>query len=127
MRKYVKYNGKTESFRGCSSPHVLSRGRVYVVRSQNMMSDQTNYCLDGVNGEFNSVWFDEMPVFFAFSPYVPELGTAMKLVRLEKNGDDLQPIAVFTSDAMNIEEIANDTYRILTKNSVYIVQLFQQR
>ncbi len=123
MKKYVKYNGRTESFRPCTASAMLVRNHVYTMHSQVVMIDQTNYFLEGVRGEFNSVWFDEVPVYFAYSKEEPEYGHAMHLIRLEKTESGVQPIAVLTSDAVSIEQIANDTYRVLTNNSVYIVQM----
>ena len=123
MKKYVKYNGRTESFRPCTAPAMLVSNNVYIVHSQVIMTDQTNYFLEGVRGEFTSVWFDEVPVYFAYSKEEPEYGHAMQLIRLEKNESGVQPVAVLTSDAVSIEQIANYTYCVLTSNSVYIVQI----
>lgn len=59
MRKHVIYNGGTEAMYYTTDPKVLEKGKSYEVIGQNVGRFQTNYILNGVAGEFNSVWFNE--------------------------------------------------------------------
>lgn len=54
----VKYNGGNLSYYGCSNPKVLKTGKVYKVVAIEDRGWQTDYTLKGVQGAFNSVWFD---------------------------------------------------------------------
>ncbi len=56
----LRYNGGTESFYGSDSPAVLNEGDVYKTTSIKVMNFQTNITLEGIAGEFNSVWFEEV-------------------------------------------------------------------
>ena len=60
MAKKVRYNGGTQSYLGCSEPTVLVVGKEYEVISSTDRGWQTNYTLNGIKGNFNSVWFDEV-------------------------------------------------------------------
>ena len=62
MAKKVRYNGGTQSYYGCSDPSKLVVGKEYEVVRSRVRSWQTDYTLKGVDGEFNSVWFDEVTV-----------------------------------------------------------------
>ena len=73
MKKIVAYNGKTESFFPCGDPTMLSTEKVYEVTSQTDLGSQTNYTLKGVDGEYNSSWFEDVPpmkIATAISPPV---------------------------------------------------------
>ena len=59
MSKKVSYNGGTESWYSCTEPTALVVGQQYEVTSEEVLSWQTNYTLKGVEGSFNSVWFNE--------------------------------------------------------------------
>ena len=75
MTKQVRYNGGTESYYGCSDPINLVVGEEYEVVFSRERGWQTDYTLKGVDGEFNSVWFDEVSsddkVYMAISQEVP--------------------------------------------------------
>lgn len=60
MAKKVRYNGGTESYYGCSDPTNLVVGKEYEVVLSKDRGWQTDYILKGIDGEFNSVWFDEV-------------------------------------------------------------------
>ncbi len=123
MRRFVKYNGRTETFRPCDSPRVLTPGRIYVISEIEVMSDQTNYTLLGIEGEFNSVWFDEVMVYLAYTPIKPVLGYPMRLFRMEKKDGDMEPCEVLTSEVQDITEISKDICFAVTYNTVYILQI----
>ncbi len=59
MAKKVRYNGGTESsYDGCSAPTDLVVSKEYEGVHSADRSCQTDYILDSVGGEFNSIWFD---------------------------------------------------------------------
>lgn len=58
--KIVTYNGKTFTYEDCSSPKDLKIGEEYVVKYSISTDYQTNYKLYGVEGIFNSIWFDDV-------------------------------------------------------------------
>ena len=60
MAKKVRYNGGTQSYYDCSDPTNLVVGKEYEVVLSRDRGWQTDYTLKGVDGEFNSVWFDEV-------------------------------------------------------------------
>ena len=58
MAKYVRYNGGTRKATTCDGPNCLNKEELYTVILERDKGYQTNYILAGVDGEFNSVWFD---------------------------------------------------------------------
>ena len=78
MAKKVRYNGGTQSYYGCSDPTNLVVGKEYEVVYARDRGWQTDYTLAGIDGEFNSVWFDEITseekVYMALSREVPTVG-----------------------------------------------------
>ncbi len=126
MGKFVRYNGGTESYYGCSEPTNLVVGKVYEVINENDRGWQTDYTLKGVSGYFNSCWFDEVDsknTFMAFSNKVPTVGERYECNRLEFICDNPKLVSCITSTVKDILYIGNNTYRVLTANSVYIVQV----
>ena len=73
MEKIVAYNGKTDFFFPCGDPSLLSTDKVYEVTSCTDLGVQTNYTLKGIDGVYNSSWFDDVPpmqIATAISPPV---------------------------------------------------------
>lgn len=60
MTKLVRYNGEKVSYKGCDSPTNLVNGKVYEVLQEIDLDWQTNYTLKELDGEFNSIWFEEV-------------------------------------------------------------------
>lgn len=131
MAKIVRYNGGTESCYSCTKPDMLVVGRKYEVIYIKKSSWHTEYTLKGVKGEFNSVWFDEVEeesdsfpqTFLAVSNSIPVEGESYECSRLEKVGCIWHLQAVATSTVQLVEQIADNTYRVTTRNSVYITEV----
>lgn len=121
--KYVKYNGGTQSYYGCSDAKLLSRNFIYEVVQIEDKGWQTNYTLNGVDGYFNSVWFDEVPVYIAVSKSIPELLKPYKCCKICATNDTISYQKVTTSIVMRLIPISSNTYHVITENSVYIVQV----
>ena len=127
MKKQVIYNGRTKRQSGCTNPSVLKKGKIYEVIGENVKLFRTYYTLKGVEGQFNSVWFEEIPnypeTFLAIGITVPSPGESCFLYALE----EIDEIAKFgyrnTSTVQSVEPIGNKTFRVVTENSIYILQI----
>ena len=93
MAKIVRYNGGTQYFYPCTKPYMLVVGREYEVIHAKVSDCHTEYTLKGVEGEFNSVWFDEVEdnnsfatTYLAVSYDIPEKGESYACSRLEYRG-----------------------------------------
>ena len=127
MAKKVRYNGGTQSYYGCSNPSNLVVGKEYEVVLTSDRGWQTDYTLKGVNGEFNSVWFDEVfsedKVYMAISYEVPAIGKRYSCYKMEFVNGQPKLIAWSTSTVKGINYMGNNIYQVTTSNSVYIVNV----
>lgn len=123
MTKLVQYNGEKLSFRNCSDSTLLVVGKVYEVLQEKDFGFQTNYTLKGVKGEFNSVWFDEikMPVVMALSHKHPELHKPLENLLMFNKNEVRQVLK--TTPVQKIEKVEGNVFKILTKNTIYIIQV----
>ena len=119
--KKVVYNGNTLTYYPCSDPSRLVLGKVYNVVHENVGSWQTNYFLEGVEGSYNSVWFDVYkPVYIAYSSEYPKKGYSYRCSRISMfSGFE----RIHTSNVQDITLLGACTYKVETKNSIYIVQV----
>ena len=126
-KKVVRYNG--ESMMGsypCSNPSNLVVGKEYEVVLARDKGYQTNYTLKGVDGEYNSVWFDdvfndEKKIYLGFSKALPQIGERYNCTRLEFVLGSLRLVAWSTSKVQEIEYLGGNVYRVTTLNNIYIV------
>lgn len=116
MAKRVAYNGGTESYGPSSNPAVLKKGKIYEVIKEEQHRWYTRYYLKGIEGAFNSCWFSK-PEYFAVSEEVPEVGKTLTLALVGAT-DKLRTTAIG-----NVEEVGEFVYKVITKNSVYYVQV----
>ena len=125
MAKYVRYNGDTISYKGCDSPLILEKGKVYEVQFEEDLGWQTNYKLKGLNGNFNSVWFNEVeiPVVMALSNEQPKLKESMKDILCFIKNDKLYIKTQKTTPVQSIEKIEENIFKVFTQNTIYIVQV----
>lgn len=120
--KLVRYNGLKESYMGCDSPKNLTLGKTYIVEGENDLGYQTNLTLQGVPGEYNSVWFDEVrtkPVYEGFIRKIPQVSMRCEGYRVENN----KVVSISTSRVESVERLSGNTYRVVTRNSVYYMRL----
>ncbi len=80
MAKYVRYNGGTRKATTCDDPKCLNKENLYTVILERDKGYQTNYILAGVDGEFNSVWFDIVEE----TPETAEIGVSGEIPRVAK-------------------------------------------
>ena len=121
---YVIYNGGTQSYYGCSDPWRLIKGKEYKVIGKSDRGWQTDYYLQGIPGAYNSVWFDEiLPVYFATSNKAPVEGERYRCNKLSLDGLNGELIGWHTSRVKSVELIGQNTYKVLTQNSIYLVTI----
>lgn len=127
MAKKVRYNGGTQSYYGCSESSNLLLGEEYVVVHAKDLGWQTNYILEGIDGEFNSVWFDEVSsddnVYVAISHEVPAIGKSFHCHKVEFINGNPKLSSWSTSTVKAINYMGNNIYQVTTCNSVCIVKV----
>ena len=125
MKKILMYNGGKDSYYGCDDPEVLTKGTLYeIVAEEDVRGFQTNYTLKGIDGKFNSVWFDEPNTYFAYTDTIPVEGELMKkIIRFE--GTDITSIK-HTSMVHYVEPITSDVYKVYTQNTLYVVKVLNE-
>ncbi len=121
--RLVKYNGNTATYQSCSSPALLEEGEFYEVVSMDVGECQTNYRLKGIDGYFNSVWFDDVKVGFVIATKMPKIGERFLCYEYTPNANKYFRTTVLTSRVRKIEQLTNKGYKIYTLNSCYIVHL----
>ena len=127
MAKKVRYNGGTQSYYGCSDPTNLVVGKEYEVVLSRDRGCYTRYTLKGVDGEFNSVWFDEVSsddkVYMAIAHEVPAVGERYSCYKMKFINGQPKLVTWFTSTVKEINYMGNNIYQVTTRNSVYIVNV----
>lgn len=124
VKRFVRYNGGTKSYYGCTKPTELIKGKIYEVTNDDDRGSQTDYTLKGVEGYFNSCWFDEVKnTYVAIANEKPIRGTKCRLAKIEAIDGEHRLRNVTTSTVKEVNEIGNNVYEVVTCNSVYFVQV----
>lgn len=128
MKKFVRYNGGTQSYYSCSDPKNLVIGKEYEVTSINVRNWQTDYTLKGINGNFNSVWFDdilsERETVMAFSSTVPKIGEKIAYQFVYPNQNEtFFLINENTEKIEKVKHIINNIYLANDSKKIYIFQV----
>ena len=122
--KNVIYNGGTNSYYGCSDATNLVVGKLYKVIREIDLGFQTNYELEGVNGKYNSVWFTDVEslpqTYLAFGFAAPVEGKSCECYRILPTGSQEH---CFTSEVKHVSIVGKNTYKAVTRNSIYIVTI----
>ncbi len=129
--KVVVYNGGMDSYYSCSDYRKLEIGKRYVVISANERSWQTDLSLKGVEGEFNSVWFDEVKEYglkkewLAVATLYNQPDTFVgKRVLLQRIHVDTKLVeTVTTSEIIRVRNLYGNIYLFETTNSVYVTKV----
>ena len=130
----VRYNGGTDSYYGgTQNTSNLVKGQVYNVIRMIVLRSETRLILEGVDGEFNSVWFDEVPsddkTYMAYSDEVPEVGKPMNCIRLDLSNDSDGFVECITSPVQKVSKVYDKDdhplYRVTTRNSVYMLTIYR--
>ena len=123
-KKILMYNGGKDSYRECSDPDLLVKGKFYEIVAKKDLGFQTNYLLNGLAGEYNSVWFSEPTSCFAYSNTIPVEGKSMEHI-IRFTGINVEKI-IHTSPVRCVEQIASDSYKVYTQNTLYIVKVINK-
>lgn len=121
--RYVKYNGGTDSFYSSSNPSCLVKGYIYKVVKEEWYPSRCEYTLEGIRGHFNSVWFDDLPTYFAYVNKTPLVGDNLDVVRYDIEENHVSFGHYYTSEVKYLERLGYNTYMAVTLNTVYIVQV----
>lgn len=124
--KWVRYNGGVVSSYPCAKPNKLKIGKAYEVKEELSFG---RIILVGYEGEFPSSWFDKVspkykPSFMAFSCNTPQKGMQYSCTKILL--DDYGKASfeeVKTSPVTDIYIVAEETYRVETMNTIYIVRI----
>lgn len=127
MAQKVRYNGGTKQLYPCSDPTNLVVGKEYEVVCYVEHSWHAEYTLKGVEGSFNSTWFDKVSsknkTYMAFAHEVPAIGKSLHCYKMEFSNEKINFIEWFTSPIRNVHYMGDNIYHVSTRNSVYIVNL----
>ncbi len=124
MKKLVVYNGDTAYYYPCSDPRTLEKGKTYEVVSIAQSSWHTEYKLNGIEGEFNSIWFDEVTnnIELAFSEEIPVVGKRYRCKKIKSEMNGITVVPMYTSTVQHVSFI-DGVYIVKTVNSVYCVKI----
>ena len=128
MVKKVRYNGEAESYYPCAKPgNVLVKGQEYEVIAVTDLGCQTNYTLKGIEGFFNSTWFDVVSyddsLYMAVSYFMPVIGERFKCFKAVLLDGAFKFIEWDTSAVKEIIPMGNNIFSVKTLYSTYIVQV----
>lgn len=121
MTKKVVYNGETVSYTGSTNPKVLQKGWMYEVERVDVGKWQTDYKLKGIDGLFNSIWFDDVPAYLAVASEKPEVGQRIYGIKVFKNGKWEK--YRYTSMVEEVRKISETIYEATTAHTIYVVQV----
>ncbi len=125
-KKIVRYTGAVSTHYPCSSPTLLIAGQEYEVLNEDDRIWQTDYTLKGINGHFNSSWFEDVKkdiTHIAISNLVPTIGHRYMCSILEFVGGMWKTREIKTSTVMDVHKIGDNLYEVTTVHSVYLVQI----
>ena len=94
-----------------------------VLRFVVKLSNPNNYTLKGVDGYFNSVWFDDVKIGLVIATKAPKIGERFLCYEYAPNANKYFRVTVLTSRVRKVEQLTNKGYKIYTLNSCYIVHL----
>ena len=129
--QYVRYKGEDVTYYNNSTGNTgnLKDGTIYKVLYANINSSYTNLTLQELNtgnvldGEFNSCMFTSLDGFIAIAMEQPNIGKRMNLVRVVNINKQIKMQSVQISPIIHIDVIAKNIIAIITRSSVYIVNL----
>ena len=113
----VIYNGGFKSYYSCTKPTWLVKGKEYEVVCVEDRNWQTDYYLDGVEGNFNSQWFDEIDdensvLLQGVTDRKPEVGNICEIYKVLINHHLVSAERVGKCIIDSVEKIGNELYRV---------------
>lgn len=118
MSKKVIYNGGVQSFYPCTDPtKVLEIGKGYEVEKEIEENSQVLYKLKGIEGEFNSIWFQEAkPIKIGTAEELPVIGNRMQTILFGEG-------FVKTSPIINVKHCHANVWTVETEKTLYILTI----
>ena len=129
-KKWVRFIGGIPSIHECCTnpKKLLTLGQAYRVKEEVDGYYTTLYRLVGIQGEFNSVWFDELPdnykpTYVVTSSQIPDIGMCLEIRKLSfsDKGRVSRKRLARTAPLTVVVSIAEQTYRVETYEAIYIV------
>ena len=123
MNKVVRYNGGKDFYYPCDDPKkVLLPGRFYKVIGEEDRGCQTNYHLQGIDGKFNSIWFDSpKSVYLAVTREEPVVGKKMQLSVLVNDQRTGRLRSWTTHPVQQALKIGKNIYQVRTEKCLYYI------
>ncbi len=128
--QYVRYTGENSTYFNNSNSIVnLDCEKIYKVVYADINSTYTNLTLQEIDtgkvleGKFNSCMFSFLKGYIAIAMEKPSIGSPMNLVRVVKINGEIKTQLVKISPIIHIDIIAENIFSIITRSSVYIVNL----
>lgn len=122
MKKIVMYNGYCNNYFCSTDPSVLQKGCLYMVEEEIDYGYYTEYRLVGVEGKFNSVWFDSVEELkFAYAENSPEVGERMRCDEIRVKEGKVSFVECETYILQSVERIYSNVYVATTENEVYVI------
>ena len=116
----VRYNGGNKSYYNCSDPKNLKIGIEYEVTLVRDLGWQTNYSLKGIEGEYNSTWFDEVfpeeNIFLAISHKQPIAEKKYLCYKIELGSKNPTLIPYELDYVKEFRYVGNNIYEIKSEN-----------
>lgn len=109
------------SYTGSTNPKVSRKGWMYEVERVDVGKWQTNYELKGIDGSFNSLWFDDVPAYLTVASEKPEVGQRIYNIKAFKNGKWEK--YRYTSMVEEVRKISKTIYEATTAHTIYVVQI----
>lgn len=110
------------SYTEYSDARELDCGKLYKVIDEKEKDGQTDFKLKGVDGWFNSVWFDEVKPYLAVTNEIPKVGEACECMRIKFCNGIPSLTDCRTGKVKIVEPLGDSTYCVYT-NNIYIMQV----
>ena len=122
MKKIVMYNGRCNNYFCSTDPSVLQKGCLYRVEEEIDYGYYTEYRLVGVEGEFNSVWFNSVEKLkFAYAENSPEVEERMRCDEIMVQEGRISFVKCETDILQSVERVYNNIYVATTEDEVYVI------
>ena len=124
MQKVI-WNGKSIDWCGSGDPGRLKLGEVYEVEKLVVSAWKTEYQLKGVEGTFNSTWFEEWTpenVYLGLAKEPPTIGEQYAFFRLTEHGG----FASCTIEVVEDVQEQGSILKIISNNAWAYVQIVEQ-
>jgi hypothetical protein len=119
---FVRWNGREDQ-----DHDFLKLDRTYKVVSAEIEGCYTDLIIQDVStgqilpDKYNSVLFESLPTFLGYSDILPKIGERFDMVKMDV--DARQMLSWNTGRVIAMENLGNETWAVITRNSLYIVKI----